>query len=132
MKNHPLIEYHKERLRKLEAKAGNIRATIRWLEELLELRQGDVLDKDVIDLDFSVRVSNVFEVANIKTVRDIVNMGAKELFTYKNFGLTSLVEVGLKLKEVEVYLPEIEEVYPRVNTRIEELIKRRRNEDKTK
>ncbi len=51
------------------------------------------------DLDFSVRTFNCLRNADIRTGKDLLSKSAKDLFTTKNFGRKSLVEINSILQE---------------------------------
>ncbi len=64
----------------------------------------ELLDKPVSVLNLSVRASNCLEAARILTVRELVSRTEPELLRVRSFGKTSLDEVELKLKELDLAL----------------------------
>ncbi|MFQ5461167.1 MAG: DNA-directed RNA polymerase subunit alpha [Phycisphaerae bacterium] len=64
----------------------------------------ELLDKPVSVLNLSVRASNCLEAARILTVRELVSRTEPELLRVRSFGKTSLDEVELKLKELDLSL----------------------------
>ena len=63
-----------------------------------------VLDKPVEELDLTVRSRRCMERLGIRTVRDLINKTEMELMSAKNFGMTSLNEIKLKLAELGLSL----------------------------
>ena len=57
-----------------------------------------LLDKPVAELELPVRAANCMETAGIRTVRDLVTRGEREMLALKNFGRKSLNEVREILK----------------------------------
>ena len=64
----------------------------------------------VEDMDLSVRLLNVFERHNIKTLEDILSLGADNLMCLKKLGFTCLEEIGRKIQKYGVELHDMEEV----------------------
>ncbi len=72
-------------------------------EESPEERQlRALLDKPVAELELPVRAANCMETAGIRTVRDLVGMGEREMLALKNFGRKSLNEVKEILKGLDL------------------------------
>jgi len=64
----------------------------------------DVLDQGIDDLNLSVRSRRCMERLNVRSVRDLINKTEVELMSAKNFGMTSLNEINVKLKELGLAL----------------------------
>ncbi len=62
------------------------------------------LDKDVVELELSVRISNCLEHADIKYIGELVQKSDFELSRIKNFGRKSLKEVKEILEEIGLTL----------------------------
>lgn len=60
------------------------------------------LDTPLAELDLSVRAANCLEAADLKTVRDLVQLTEPELLEIKNLGKTTLKELKKKLAELEL------------------------------
>lgn len=58
-----------------------------------------VLDTPVSDFELSVRSRNCLRQMNVRTLRDLLNIGEAELLSYKNFGETSLNEIKAMLDQ---------------------------------
>lgn len=72
-------------------------------EESPEERQlRALLDKPVAELELPVRAANCMETAGIRTVRDLVGKGEREMLALKNFGRKSLNEVREILKGLDL------------------------------
>ena len=72
-------------------------------EESPEERQlRALLDKPVAELELPVRAANCMETAGIRTVRDLVGKGEREMLALKNFGRKSLNEVKDILKGLDL------------------------------
>jgi len=72
-------------------------------EESPEERQlRALLDKPVAELELPVRAANCMETAGIRTVRDLVGKGEREMLALKNFGRKSLNEVKEILKGLDL------------------------------
>jgi DNA-directed RNA polymerase subunit alpha len=64
----------------------------------------ELLNKTVEDFEMSVRVKKCLHRLNIHTIGDIVSRTEAELLGCKNFGVTSLNEIKLKLNELGLAL----------------------------
>ena len=64
----------------------------------------ETLDKPIEDLNLSVRSRRCMERLNVRTVRDLINKTEVELMSAKNFGMTSLNEINMKLRELGLAL----------------------------
>ncbi|MBM4043527.1 MAG: DNA-directed RNA polymerase subunit alpha [Planctomycetes bacterium] len=62
------------------------------------------LDTALAELDLSVRAANCLEAANLKTIRDLVQLSEAELLEIKNLGKTTLKELKKKLAELDLTL----------------------------
>ena len=60
-------------------------------EEVLRIRK--LLNKNVEELELSVRSSNCLKEAKIKTIADLVKRDEQEMLKFKNFGRKSLMEL---------------------------------------
>jgi DNA-directed RNA polymerase alpha subunit len=76
-----------------------------WQEMMHSFENNLILDKNLRDLPFSCRVSNVLDATNLKTVRNLVSKTPSELMEYRNLGKQALKEIivflaqyGLSLK----------------------------------
>lgn len=65
-----------------------------------------ILEMSIEDLELSARSQNCLKKAEIKTVRDLVQLSDKELREIKNFGARSADEVHSKLQELGLKLEE--------------------------
>ncbi|MDR4505302.1 MAG: DNA-directed RNA polymerase subunit alpha [Candidatus Scalindua sp.] len=63
----------------------------------------------VTELDLSVRAANCLEMANIKTIGEIVGKREDELLELKNFGKTTLNEIKKKLTQIGLSFKMMEE-----------------------
>ena len=61
-------------------------------EEVLRIRK--LLNKNVEELELSVRSSNCLKEAKIKTIADLVKRDEQEMLKFKNFGRKSLMELS--------------------------------------
>ena len=59
-----------------------------------------LMDKNISELDLSVRSSNCLEAERIYTVGDLVSRSEVDLMQVRNFGKTSLTEIKAKLEEM--------------------------------
>jgi DNA-directed RNA polymerase alpha subunit len=64
----------------------------------------DVLDQQLENLEWSVRVWNCFREIGVKTVRDLVRLEPHELMRIPNFGRVSLREVEAELAQLKLHL----------------------------
>jgi DNA-directed RNA polymerase subunit alpha len=64
----------------------------------------EILDEPIEDLNLSVRSRRCMERLSVRTVRDLINKTEVELMSAKNFGMTSLNEIKMKLKEMGLAL----------------------------
>jgi DNA-directed RNA polymerase subunit alpha len=64
----------------------------------------EILDRKIEDLNLSVRSRRCMERLEVRTVRDLINKTEVELMSAKNFGMTSLNEIKLKLAELGLTL----------------------------
>ena len=62
------------------------------------------LDKQIEDLDLSVRSYNCLKRAGIHSVRQLVDFSENDLLNIRNFGVKSIEEVKLKLEEMGLSL----------------------------
>lgn len=62
------------------------------------------LNMSIRELNLGVRANNCLEHANIRTVRDLVQYTEDQLMELRNFGETTLDEVRLKLKDLNLHL----------------------------
>jgi DNA-directed RNA polymerase subunit alpha len=63
-----------------------------------------LLERPLADLELSVRARNCLDSANLKTLRDLVQMSEAEVMALKNLGKTSLTEIKSKLSELGLVL----------------------------
>ncbi len=75
------------------------------LEEINEIEESpenlnEKLTVNVAELDLSVRASNCLDMANIKTVRDLISLNEEEALEIRNFGRTTLIEIKKKLSQM--------------------------------
>jgi DNA-directed RNA polymerase subunit alpha len=68
------------------------------LEAEVEPEEESVLDSSIDSLELSIRSMNCLKNANIRTLRDLVARGEKEMVEIRNFGEKSLKEVRDKLE----------------------------------
>ncbi len=66
-------------------------------EEVLNMRK--LLQKNVEDLELTVRASNCIKEARIKTIGELVSKSEAEMLKFKNFGRKSLNELIVVLKQ---------------------------------
>lgn len=59
----------------------------------------ELLDRPIDDLNLSVRSRRCMDRLNVHTVRELINKTEVELMSAKNFGMTSLNEIKIGLKE---------------------------------
>jgi len=73
-------------------------------EEIGEGESGKVnpMDFSVEEINLSVRTTNALVQNNVKTIRDIVNIGRESLFEMKGLGERALTEIADKLDELGV------------------------------
>jgi DNA-directed RNA polymerase subunit alpha len=64
----------------------------------------EVLDGGIDELNLSVRSRRCMERLNVYTLRELINKTEVELMSAKNFGMTSLNEIKVKLKEMGLAL----------------------------
>jgi len=64
----------------------------------------EVLDRGIDDLNLSVRSRRCMARLNGRTLRELINKTEVELMSAKNFGMTSLNEIKVKLKEMGLAL----------------------------
>jgi DNA-directed RNA polymerase subunit alpha len=57
-------------------------------------RMRDLLQRNVDELELSVRSNNCLKMANIKTIGDLVRKSESDMLKYKNFGRKSLREIA--------------------------------------
>ena len=60
----------------------------------------EVLDRTIDELALSVRSRRCMDRLAVRTLRDLINKTEVELMSAKNFGMTSLNEIKMKLKEM--------------------------------
>ncbi|MDX2435508.1 MAG: DNA-directed RNA polymerase subunit alpha [Acidobacteriota bacterium] len=68
------------------------------IEAEIEPEEESVLDSSIDSLELSIRSMNCLKNANIRTLRDLVARGEKEMVEIRNFGEKSLKEVRDKLE----------------------------------
>jgi len=68
------------------------------LENEVETEEESVLDASIDSLELSIRSMNCLKNANIRTLRDLVARGEKDMVEIRNFGEKSLKEVRDKLE----------------------------------
>src|SRR5215471_11319481 len=73
-------------------------------ETRLRLERNVNLLRNVAELEVSVRASNCFKAANIRTIADLVPKTEAELLKTKNFGKKSLSEIKAVLGEMGLSL----------------------------
>ena len=77
-------------------------STVEEMESLpeaeVEPEEESVLDSSIDTLELSIRSMNCLKNANIRTLRDLVARGEKEMVEIRNFGENSLKEVREKLE----------------------------------
>jgi DNA-directed RNA polymerase subunit alpha len=77
-------------------------STVEEMESLPEAEaepeEESVLDQSIDTLELSIRSMNCLKNANIRTLRDLVSRGEKEMVEIRNFGEKSLKEVRDKLE----------------------------------
>lgn len=66
-----------------------------------------ILDTPVSDFELSVRSRNCLRQMNVRTLRDLLNIGEVELLSYKNFGETSLNEIKAMLDQKNLSLGQL-------------------------
>lgn len=64
----------------------------------------DILETNIIDMDFSVRAINTIRANDINTLSQLACYSAKELVESKNFGKKTLTEVMEQLKSLGLEL----------------------------
>lgn len=62
------------------------------------------LQKNVEELDLSVRAKNCLKTANIRTIKDLVSKTEAELLSFKNFGKKSLEEIKEAIVDYNLFL----------------------------
>ena len=75
----------------------------------IEPEKGDVLEKEIEDLELSVRSRNAMMSLGIESLGELVRLSEKDLMKVKNFGQTSMNEVKEKLAEFGLSLAENQE-----------------------
>ena len=88
---------------------GEGRAASTVVEEEQTEAENDMLTLPVTELKLSVRARKALQRLNINTIGELVQCTEAELLGCKNFGLTSLQEVKLGLKEKELTLRTLED-----------------------
>ena len=63
-----------------------------------EQQEDSILDQSIESLELSIRSMNCLKNANIRTLRDLVSRGEREMVEIRNFGEKSLKEVREKLE----------------------------------
>lgn len=90
----------------LEGQYSRVRKQI--YEELQGKASDAVLNKPISVLDLSVRARKALQLLNIQTIGDLATRTEAELMGVKNFGQTSLVEVGEKLQDYGLELRKLD------------------------
>jgi len=85
----------------LEQKPGDFGSSRNPLEATVS---AEVLDRPIESLELSVRSRRCMERLEVKSLRDLINKTEVELMSAKNFGMTSLNEIKLKLSELGLTL----------------------------
>ena len=62
------------------------------------------LNRDIFDLELTVRSYNCLSMANIKYINDLVDMSEEELLQIPNLGKKSLKEIKDRLKQINLFL----------------------------
>ncbi len=70
----------------------------------VDTEMADKLQRDVTELDLSVRASNCLEAANIKNLGQLVTLSESDLLKIRSFGKTSLREIKRKLADLGLTL----------------------------
>ena len=79
----------------------------------------EILDRNINELELSVRPANCLRDANIRTIGELVKKTDSELLATKNFGKKSLQEIKNVLEELGLHLG-MDVVYPRPSSQEEE------------
>ena len=74
-----------------------------------DIEQTRVLEKNIEDLELTVRSLNALTQAGIDTVSDLVSMTEGELNSVKNLGKKSLSEIKDKIRELGLSLSDSDE-----------------------
>ncbi|MBU0650692.1 DNA-directed RNA polymerase subunit alpha [bacterium] len=84
------------------------------IEENMELSELESkLNKEISELELSVRSANCLKDANIRTIKDLVTKSESEMLKYRNFGKRSLNEINEILSRMDLSL----------NMKIDQMIK---------
>ena len=81
---------------------GIMKPTVPKLED-------EILNKDIEDLNFSVRSFNCLRRYGIVSVGDLIQKTEEEIMNLRNFGKKSLDEIKLKLEEYNLLLKQTED-----------------------
>ena len=98
-----ILEDHFERLT-IFPQATSEKVGVERDETRLRLERNANLLRNVAELEVSVRASNCFKAANIRTIADLVPKTEAELLKTKNFGKKSLNEIKTVLAEMGLSL----------------------------
>jgi len=98
-----ILEDHFERLT-IFPPATSEKVGVERNETRLRLERNVNLLRNVAELEVSVRASNCFKAANIRTIADLVPKTEAELLKTKNFGKKSLNEIKMVLGEMGLSL----------------------------
>ena len=98
-----ILEDHFERLT-IFPPATSEKVGVERNETRLRLQRNVNLLRNVAELELSVRASNCFKAANIRTIADLVPKTEAELLKTKNFGKKSLNEIKTVLGEMGLSL----------------------------
>jgi DNA-directed RNA polymerase subunit alpha len=90
----------------LDSHYQRVRADI--YEDLKARAPEEVLNRQISQLDFSVRARKALQMLGVQTVGDLATRTEAELMGIKNFGHTSLIEVREKLDALNLSLRTIE------------------------
>jgi DNA-directed RNA polymerase subunit alpha len=88
---------------------GEGRSLSMVVEEVQTEHKNDILNLPVTELKLSVRARKALQRLNINTIGELIQCTEAELLGCKNFGLTSLQEVKLGLKEKDLVLRNLED-----------------------
>lgn len=67
--------------------------------DLTRIKPEITTDTLISDCKLSIRSKNLLENANIKTIKDLVNISKRDLMKYRNLGVKSLKEIDSFLKD---------------------------------
>jgi DNA-directed RNA polymerase subunit alpha len=79
------------------------------VEDTLKPKSQEEINKDIEDLNFSVRSFNCLRRYGIVSVGDLIQKTEEEIMNLRNFGKKSLDEIKLKLAEYNLVLKQTED-----------------------